>query len=68
MMKMMKAMRYARKLLWFLELLVKPEEAAAALLEQPRVKAWLEQQPAKDQKKIREATALVVGAIVAAMD
>jgi hypothetical protein len=64
----MRILGYARRLFWFLELLVDPNEAAAALLGQPRVKAWLEKQPEKDQKKIREAAPLVVGAILAAMD
>jgi hypothetical protein len=59
---------YARRLFWFLELLVDPGAASAALLDQPRVKAWLDKQPAKDQKKIRDAAPLVIGAILAAMD
>jgi hypothetical protein len=63
-----KVLDYARRLFWFLELLVDPNAAAEALLSQPRVKRWLEQQPAKDQKKIREAAPLVVGAILAALE
>jgi len=66
--RFLRVLGYAQRLFWFLELLVNPSAAADALLEQPRVKAWLEQQPAKDQKKIREAAPLVVGAILAAMD
>ena len=59
---------YASRLFWFLELLVDPGAASEALLNQARVKTWLEKQPAKDQKKIRDAAPLVIGAIVAAMD
>jgi hypothetical protein len=66
--RFLRVLGYAQRLFWFLELLVNPSAAADALLEQPRVKAWLEQQPAKDQKKIRDAAPLVVGAILAAMD
>jgi hypothetical protein len=55
-------------LFWFLELLVDPEQAAAALLEHPRVKSWLEKQPAEDQEKIRQAAPLLMGALLAAMD
>jgi hypothetical protein len=66
--KAMRILGYARRLFWFLELLVDPGAASEALLSQPQVKAWLEKQPAKDQKKIREAAPLVMGAILAAMD
>ena len=64
----LRMLRYARRLFWFLEMLVNPDAAAEALLSRPRVKAWLEAQPARDQKKIREAAPLVIGAILAAMD
>jgi len=63
-----KVLSYARRLFWFLELLVDPNAAAQALLDQPRVKRWLEKQPPEDQEKIREAAPLVVGALLAAMD
>ncbi len=63
-----KVLGYARRLFWFLELLVDPTAAAQALLDQPRVKRWLEKQPPEDQEKIREAAPLVVGALLAAMD
>jgi len=63
-----KVLGYARRLFWFLELLVDPNAAAAALLDQPRVKRWLEKQPPEEQEKIREAAPLVVGALLAAMD
>jgi hypothetical protein len=59
---------YASRLFWFLELLVDPTAASEALLNQAQVKAWLAKQPAGDQKKIRDAAPLVIGAIVAAMD
>ena len=63
-----KVLGYARRLFWFLELLVDPNAAAAALLDQPRVKRWLEKQPPEEQEKIREAAPLVVRALLAAMD
>ena len=66
--RLWKVLGYARRLFWFLELLVDPQQAADALLDQPRVKRWLEKQPEEDQRKIREAAPLVVGAILAAMD
>ena len=60
--------RYARRLFWFLELLVSPDRAAEVLLNHPRVRRWLETQPPEDQRKIREAAPLVVGAILASLD
>jgi len=63
-----KVLGYARRLFWFLELLVDPNAAAAALLDQPRVKRWLEKQPPEEQEKIREAAPLVVRALLAAME
>lgn len=57
----------ARKLFWFLELIVSPQAAAEALLNHPRVKRWLEQQTPEDQQKIRDAAPLVVGALLEAM-
>ena len=63
-----KVLDYARRLFWFLDVLTSPEEAALALLSQPRVKRWLERQPPEDQQKIHEAAPLVVGAILAALD
>jgi hypothetical protein len=60
--------RYARRLFWFLELLVSPDRAAEVLLNHSRVRRWLETQPAEDQRKIREAAPLVVGAILASLD
>jgi hypothetical protein len=67
-MKLLRMLGYARRLFWFLELLITPSAAAEALLNQPRVRAWLEKQPADDQRKIREAAPLVVGAILAALE
>ena len=66
--RLWKVLDYARRLFWFLDVLASPEEAALALLSQPRVKRWLERQPPEDQQKIREAAPLVVGAILAAVD
>ncbi len=59
---------YARKLFWFLEVLFSPQQAAEALLSQPRVQRWLLKQPAEDQEKIRAAAPLVVAAIVASLE
>ena len=59
---------YARRLFWFLELLVSPVQAAEVLLNHPRVRLWLDKQPPEDQKKIREAAPLVVAAILASLD
>ena len=59
---------YAKRLFWFLELLVSPREAAEVLLGHPRVSGWLEKQPPEDQEKIREAAPLVVEAILASLD
>ena len=56
-----------RRLFWFLDLIVNPQQAAEALLDHPRVKRWLEKQSAEDQQKIREAAPLVVGALLEAM-
>ena len=58
----------ARRLFWFLELIVYPQQAAEALLDHPKVRRWLEKQSAEDQQKIREAAPLVVRAILAAME
>ena len=63
-----KVLSYARRLFWFLQLLVDPQQAAEALLSQPRVKRWLERQPPEDQQKIRSAAPLVVAAILASLD
>lgn len=63
-----RVLRYAQRLFWFLELVVSPRAAAEALLAQPRVARWLEQQPPEDQQKIREAAPLVVAAILASLD
>jgi hypothetical protein len=60
--------RYARRLFWFLELLVSPNQAAEVLLDHPRVRRWLDDQPPEDQQKIREAAPLVVAAILASLD
>jgi hypothetical protein len=59
---------YARRLFWFLELLISPAHAAEVLLNHPRVRSWLEKQPPEDQQKIREAAPLVVAAILASLD
>ncbi len=67
-MKLLRMLGYAWRLFWFLELLITPSAAAEALLNQARVKAWLEKQPLDDQRKIREAAPLVVGAILAALE
>ena len=64
----LKVFAYAQRLFWFLELLINPQQAADALLSQPRVQRWLEKQPAEDQAKIRAAAPLVVGAIVASLE
>ena len=60
--------RYARRLFWFLELLINPDRAAEVLLNHPRVRRWLEKQPPEDQRKIREAAPLVIAAILASLD
>jgi len=65
--RFLRIFRYARRLFWFLELLVSPDRAAEALLDHPRVRAWLEKQPPEDQQKIREAAPLVVAAILASL-
>jgi len=59
---------YARRLFWLLELLVDPALAANALLNQRRVRSWLERQPPEDRQKIQEAAPLVIGAILASLD
>ncbi len=64
----LKVFDYARRLFWFLELIMSPQEAAEVLLSQPRVQRWLEKQPVGDQEKIRAAAPLVVAAIVASLD
>ena len=66
--RLMRILRYARRLFWFLELLISPQEAADVLLSQPPVRRWLEKQPPEDQQKIREAAPLVVAAILASLD
>ncbi len=60
--------RYARRLFWFLELLISPDRAAEVLLNHPRVCRWLEVQPPEDQTEIRGAAPLVVAAILASLD
>jgi hypothetical protein len=59
---------YAKRLFWFLELLVSPGEAAEVLLGHPRVSRWLAKQEPEDQEKIREAAPLVVAAILASLE
>ena len=66
-MNIWKLLDRARKLFWFLELLVSPQQAADALLDHPRVKRWLEKQTPEDQQKIRDAAPLVVRALLEAM-
>lgn len=66
--RFLRIFRYARRLFWFLELIVSPTEAAAVLLHHPRVSRWLEKQPLEDQAKIREAAPLVIGALLASLD
>jgi len=66
--RFLRIFRYARRLFWFLELLVSPDRAAAVLLDHPRVRHWLENQPPEDQRKIREAAPLVIAAILASLD
>ena len=61
-------LRCAQRLFWFLELLIDPHEAADALLDHPRVRAWLERQPPDDQQKIRAAAPLVIAALLASLD
>jgi hypothetical protein len=68
MMRYLKVLAYAQRLFWFLELLINPQQAADALLSQPRVRRWLERQPPEDQEKIRAAAPLVVAAILASLD
>ncbi len=63
-----KVLAYARRLFWFLDLLVSPAQAAEVLLGHPRVSRWLEKQPPEDQRKIREAAPLVLAAILASLD
>jgi len=66
--KFFRVLGYAQRLFWFLELIVSPQPAAEVLLDQSRVRRWLEQQPLADQQKIREAAPLVVAAILASLD
>ena len=66
--KFFRVLGYAQRLFWFLELIVSPQHAAEVLLDQSRVRRWLEQQPLADQQKIREAAPLVVAAILASLD
>ena len=66
--RLWKALQYARRLLWFLELLVNPRHAAEALLSHPRVARWLDAQPLEDQRKIRDAAPLVIAALLASLD
>lgn len=66
--RFLRILGYARRLFWFLELLVSPAQAAEVLLGHPRVSRWLEQQPLEDRQKIREAAPLVVSAILASLD
>lgn len=67
-MKFFKVLMYAQRLFWFLELIVSPQHAADVLLNQSRVRRWLEQQPPEDQRKIREAAPLVVAAMLASLE
>jgi len=66
--RLWKILGYARRLFWFLELIISPTHAAEVLLNHPRVARWLAKQPAEDQRKIREAAPLVIGAILASLD
>ena len=66
--KFLKVMAYARQLFWFLEMVMRPTEAAEALLSHPRVNRWLEHRSPEDQRKIREAAPLVVEALLASLD
>ena len=63
----LKVFAYAQRLFWFLELLINPQQAADALLSQPRVQRWLEKQPPEDREKIRAAAPLVVAALLASL-
>ncbi len=62
--RFVKVLGYAQRLFWLLELLVNPNDAAAALLNHPRVARWLEKQSEEDQRKLREAAPLVVAAML----
>jgi len=64
----LKVFAYAQRLFWFLELLINPQQAADALLSQPRVQRWLEKQPPEDQEKIRAAAPMVVQAILSSIE
>jgi len=66
--RFLRIFRYARRLFWFLELLISPDHAAEVLLNHSRVRAWLEKQPPDDQQKIRDAAPLVIAAILASLD
>ena len=66
--RLLTILRYAQRLFWFLELLVNPNAAADALLDHPRVRRWLENQPPEDQQKIRDAAPLVIAALLASLD
>jgi len=66
--RFLRILGYAKRLFWFLELLVSPAQAAEVLLGHPRVSRWLAKQPAEDQEKIREAAPLVVAAILESLD
>lgn len=62
--RFVKVLGYAQRLFWLLELLVNPNDAAAALLNHPRVARWIEKQSEEDQRKLREAAPLVVTAML----
>jgi len=66
--RFLKVMGYARRLFWFLDLIIDPKHASDMLLGHPRVSRWLERQEPEDQVKIREAAPLVVAAILASLD
>lgn len=66
--RLWKVLGYARRLFWFLELLISPRQAAEMLLDHPRVRRWLERQTPEDRQKIREAAPLVVAAILESLD
>ncbi len=68
MIRFWRVFRSAQRLFWFLQLLTSPARAAQVLLNHPRVRRWLENQPPEDQQKIRDAAPLVIAAILASLD
>lgn len=66
--RLWRILSYARRLFWFLELLISPRQAAEVLLDHPRVRRWLEKQSPEDREKIRDAAPLVVAAILESLD